>query len=140
MLVVSDLHYALKQFDWVLATVPDYDVVIIAGDLLDIRSRVEPDAQIAVVVEYLARMAEKTTVVACSGNHDLNATNDLDERTAAWLALARTAGVFVDGTRVETADMLMTVCPWWDGPRTRERVGAALAADAALRDERMWIW
>ncbi|HTL87500.1 MAG TPA: metallophosphoesterase [Acidimicrobiia bacterium] len=140
ILVVSDLHYALKQFDWVLRVAPEYDVVVIAGDLLDIRSAVEPDAQIAVVLEYLKRMATTTTVVACSGNHDLNARNDLDERTAAWLEDARIAGVFVDGSRIETADVLITVCPWWDGPRTRDRVDAALGSDAARRDDRMWIW
>ena len=140
MLVVSDLHYTLKQFDWVLHAAPDYDVVVLAGDLLDIRSRVEPDAQIAVVLEYLARMTAHTTVVACSGNHDLNARNDLDERTAAWLIEARAAGVYVDDMHVEWADALLTVCPWWDGPRTRARVDAALATDAALRGERMWIW
>ena len=49
----------------------DYDLVVLAGDLLDISSIVEPDAQIAVVLEYLRRLAALTTVVVCSGNHDL---------------------------------------------------------------------
>ena len=35
ILVVSDLHYTLKQLDWVTAVAPDYDLVVIAGDLLD---------------------------------------------------------------------------------------------------------
>jgi len=80
ILLVSDLHYTLKQLDWLVTAAADHDVVVVAGDLLDIASRVEPDAQIAVVLEYLARMAAKTTVVVCSGNHDLNARNDLGER------------------------------------------------------------
>ena len=82
ILLVSDLHYTLKQLDWVVSVAADYDLVVVAGDLLDIASIVEPDAQIAVVLEYLARIAAKTTVVACSGNHDLNARNELDERAA----------------------------------------------------------
>ena len=53
VLLVSDLHYSLKQLDWVTANAAEYDLVVIAGDLLDIRSNVEPDAQIAVVLEYL---------------------------------------------------------------------------------------
>jgi Icc-related predicted phosphoesterase len=140
MLLVSDLHYTLKQLDWVVATADDYDLVVVAGDLLDIASRVEPDAQIAVVLQYLARIAAKTTVVVCSGNHDLNARNDLGERSAIWLDDARASGVHVDGARVVTDDIVISVCPWWDGPRTREVVDAALTADAAEVDGRFWIW
>src|SRR4029077_1362896 len=98
-LLVSDLHYTLKQLDWVTAVAGDFDLVVVAGDCLDIASNVPPDAQIAVVLEYLSRMAAKTNVVACSGNHDLNTRNDLGERAAQWLDGARGAGVFVDGTR-----------------------------------------
>ena len=37
-LLVSDLHYALKQFDWVHAVADRFDLVVIAGDSLDISS------------------------------------------------------------------------------------------------------
>jgi Icc-related predicted phosphoesterase len=140
LLLVSDLHYSLKQLDWVTAAAADYDLLVVAGDLLDIRSYVEPDAQIVVVLQYLARMAERTTVVACSGNHDLNARNAVGERAAVWLDDARAAGVHVDGARITTDDVMITVCPWWDGRRTREQVDRALAADAAAVDGRYWIW
>src|SRR6185436_6308732 len=96
------------------------------GDHLDITSIVEPDAQIAVVLEYLSRMAAKTAVAACSGNHDLNGRNE--------------HGELVDGTRLETERELVTVCAWWDGPLTREIVGRQLAADAELVGDRRWIW
>src|SRR6266436_1309402 len=72
ILLVSDLHYTLRQLDWVVSVAADYDLVVLAGDHLDVVSPVSPDAQIAVVLEYLARIAAKTTVVACSGNHDLD--------------------------------------------------------------------
>lgn len=140
ILVVSDLHYRLKQLDWVVAVAADYDLVVVAGDLLDIASIVEPDAQIAVVLEYLARIAAKTAVVASSGNHDLNARNEHDERSARWLERAGSSGVFVDGTRFETEHELVTVCPWWDGPRTCEVVDRQLTDDAARVDGRRWIW
>jgi Icc-related predicted phosphoesterase len=140
ILVVSDLHYTLRQLDWVASAAPDYDLLVVAGDLLDIASIVEPDAQIAMVLEYLARFATKTTVVACSGNHDLNARNELDELAAKWLEPARASGVAVDGMRVETDEVMVTVCPWWDGPRTREVVDEQLAEDAALVDGRRWLW
>ena len=140
ILVVSDLHYTLKQLDWVTSVAGEYDLVVVAGDSLDIASIVEPDAQIAVVLEYLSRLAAKTTVVACSGNHDLNAENEHGERAAGWLDAARGSGVFVDGTSLGTESELITVCPWWDGPRTREIVDRQLATDAALVGDRQWIW
>ena len=140
ILLVSDLHYTLKQLDWVTSIAGEYDLVVAAGDLLDISSIVEPDAQIAVVLEYLARMAAKTTVIACSGNHDLNANNEYGERAAKWLDAAAASGVLVDGTRLETEHELVTVCPWWDGPNTRDVVDRQLAEDAALVGDRMWIW
>ena len=56
ILMVSDLHYTLKQFDWVTQVASEYDLVIVAGDHLSIASPVDPDAQIAVVLEYLAWM------------------------------------------------------------------------------------
>src|SRR4051794_32100720 len=100
MLIVSDLHYALKQFDWVAGVADEYDAVVLAGDHLDIRSYVEPEAQIAMVLEYFARIARRTTLVACSGNHDLDSKNDLGERTASWMQRAD-AAVRVDGMSME---------------------------------------
>ena len=73
-------------------------------------SIVAPDAQIAVVLEYLARMSERTQLVVCSGNHDLDDVNALDERAAMWLAQAAALGVAVDGARLDTPDVLVTVC------------------------------
>lgn len=140
ILHVSDLHYTLKQFEWVASVAGDYDLVVVAGDLLDIASVVEPDAQIAAVLEYLAQIATQTTVVACSGNHDLNARNKHDERSAPWLATASRSHVLVDGARLDTPRAMVTVCPWWDGPRTRTEVGRQLAEDAALVGGRLWIW
>ena len=140
ILVVSDLHYTLRQLDWVAAVAGDYEVVVIAGDLLDIASAVDPDAQIAVILEYLARLADKTTVVVCSGNHDLNGVNDLEERAPRWLDAATRSGVSVDFTHLELDGVLLSVCAYWDGPRTREIVGRQLDDDAAIVGDRMWIW
>jgi Icc-related predicted phosphoesterase len=140
ILLVSDLHYTLKQLDWVASVAGGFDLVVVAGDHLDIASLVEPDAQIAVILEYLSRMAAKTTVIASSGNHDLNARNELGERAAVWLGAARVPRVLVDGSRLDTDQVVVTVCPWWDGPRTCEVVGRQLAEDAALVGDRLWIW
>ena len=71
-LVVADLHYSLPQFDWLLAAAPQFDVVIFAGDALDIGSMVDFRAQILVVKKYLTLLSGITRVILCSGNHDLD--------------------------------------------------------------------
>ena len=49
LLVTGDIHYALRQYDWLLEAAPDFDAVVIAGDLLEVASAVAPDAQIVVI-------------------------------------------------------------------------------------------
>jgi predicted phosphodiesterase len=38
ILIASDLHYRLKQFDWLASQANHCDAIIIAGDMLDISS------------------------------------------------------------------------------------------------------
>ena len=59
-LVVADLHYSLPQFDWVLNVAGDFDLVIIAGDHLDLSSLVEGRAQTVVIRKYIELMRGKT--------------------------------------------------------------------------------
>ena len=138
-LLVSDLHYALKQLDWVQHVADKFDVIVIAGDHLDISSAVALEAQIVVVLRYLERLGSKTKLLVCSGNHDLNAKNEAGEKVAAWMSRVRALGVPTDGDSVEIDDTLWTICPWWDGPSTREEVDRQLARDAE-RTKGKWAW
>ncbi len=138
-LLVSDLHYTLKQFDWVLSVAQDFDVVVIAGDHLDISSTVDARVQITVLLTYLKRLHAKTRLVVSSGNHDLDARSEGGEKFAKWIAKVRSLGVPTDGDSLTIGDTLITICPWWDGPQTREQVGVQLARDAQQPKAR-WIW
>ena len=141
ILIVSDLHYTLKQLDWIASVAAEYEVVVIAGDLLDISSAVDPDAQIAVVLEYLARMSDKTTVVACSGNHDLNARNELDERAAVLARWPRPRRASSSTGRASswTASSSRSARTGTARARVRAR-RPQLDEDAALLGERLWLW
>jgi Icc-related predicted phosphoesterase len=143
LLVVSDLHYRLRQFDWIAARArdgaPAIDVVVVAGDLLDIRSAVPLNTQAVAVTAALRSMGRDVVVLTASGNHDLDGRDDSGEKSARWLARAGADGVHVDGTSVVVDDTLFSICPWWDGEHGRKRVGAQLAADAARRPGR-WVW
>jgi Icc-related predicted phosphoesterase len=139
LLLASDLHYTLKQFDWIDRVAGDFDVIVLAGDHLDIVSTVALEAQIVVVLKYLQRVGSRATLLVSSGNHDLNARDAAGEKVARWMARARALGVAVDGDSREVAGTLFTVCPWWDGPEARNLVDAQLAADAD-KPRQQWAW
>ena len=139
LLLVADLHYALKQFDWLVSVAPDHDAVVIAGDLLEVASVVPQGAQIVVVTEYLRRLSAITTVLVCSGNHDLDAELGNGERVAGWLAGLGVAEVVRDGQSALIGDTLLSCFPWWEGAETRAAIAAQMARDAARRTG-PWIW
>src|ERR1700677_3946758 len=101
ILFVADLHYTLKQFDWLTANAASFDAVIIGGDLLDLGSIVDIEVQIVVVEKYLARWREKTRLLVSSGNHDCNVRSEAGESVCQWLHDAKVGQLFVDGDRVE---------------------------------------
>ena len=139
ILLVSDLHYVLPQLDWVVGAAAEFDLVVVAGDLLDISSTVPLHTQTVVVLRYLELLAAAGRVAVGSGNHDLTGPDDHGEQAALWLAEARRAGIPADGDSLLVEDVLVTVCPWWDGPVGRAEVEALLARDAARRPAR-WLW
>ena len=116
-----------------------YDAVIIAGDLLDISGHLDLDSQITVVVKYLRTISAKTRLLVCSGNHDGDEKNAAQEYVARWLQRVRAAGLTVDGTGLDLPGLRLSVCPWWDGPETRETMRTFLRAEKPLAPA-AWLW
>ena len=139
LLFVADLHYSLKQFDWLLAEAPKFDVVSIGGDLLDLWSRLDFGVQITVVEKYLHQLREKTLLLVSSGNHDGDSRNEAGESVAQWLIEAKTEQLVVDNESVLVGEVLITVCPWWDGPLSRGQLEEFLAREST-KPRRRWIW
>lgn len=139
ILVAADLHYALRQFDWLKSVAADYDAIVLAGDLLEISSIVDRRAQMIVIRAYLEDFVARTRVIVCSGNHDLDSRNRHGELVAQWIEDLTEIGVVADWGSVTLGGTLITVCPWWDGDATRDEIGRQLAADAQKPHDR-WIW
>lgn len=139
LLFVADLHYSLKQFDWLLAEAGGFDLVAIGGDLLDLASPLDADIQIAIVEKYLSLLSDKCFLVVSSGNHDGDSRSPADESIAEWLQAARGERLHVDGEGFDVGDLRITVCPWWDGDVSRAEVEAQLEREASLVRGR-WIW
>ena len=139
ILLVSDLHYDLRQFDWVIQQAEDHDLVAIAGDLLDIASPVPIQAQIAAASAFLGELAKRTTVAVCSGNHDLDHRRPDGEKETRWLAEADLPQVHVDGSTFQLGSCRVSVLAWWEGEQTRRRIEDQLTA-TPREDGRDWIW
>jgi Icc-related predicted phosphoesterase len=141
ILVASDLHYRLPHYDWLVraAAAPDIDAVALVGDLADVVNPVPLTVQSVVLQRYLATLAESGLVLVASGNHDLDGPGEHGEQVAHWLRSAADERIHVDGTSVDVGGTRITVCPWWDGPQSKQSVADQLAAAAVDRPER-WVW
>jgi len=139
ILLVADLHYALPQFDWVVGNAEEFDLVVLAGDHLNIASAVPLEAQSVVVMRYATTIQALAPLAMSSGNHDLTGPDAAGEQCALWLDEARTLGIPTDGDSLLVGDTLVTICPWWDGEVGKASVAAQLARDAARRP-RHWVW
>lgn len=113
--------------------------MVIGGDHLDISGHVDGRVQIAVILKYLESLMGRTRLIVCSGNHDLDSRNAAGEKVARWMGKVRKLGIPTDGDTLSVGDTLFTICPWWDGPATRQAVEDQLARDAA-KPKASWIW
>ncbi|MEM8621404.1 MAG: metallophosphoesterase [Actinomycetota bacterium] len=139
-LVSSDLHYGLRQVEWIHERAADFDAVVLSGDHLDVLGHVDPHAQIAMMSALYAQIAASTTLIANSGNHDLTERLDHGEKTAAWLHDVDPS-MTTDGETVRVGADLVTACAWWEGPFTLGALEHQLAADAERRPtDGVWIW
>src|SRR6266436_1839075 len=103
-LFVADLHYSLPQFDWLLQSAASYDLVILAGDALDVSSIVDYRAQTLVVHKYLQRINGVTRLIVCSGNHDLDSRGETGEKIARWIEDIRALKIASDGDSLVVDD------------------------------------
>ena len=139
ILHVSDLHYSLPQFDWVVGAASKFELLTLAGDSLRVGSVVPLVDQSVTILEYLSLLHSMTPIAVCSGNHDLTGPDVEGEQSALWLGEARAGGIPTDGSSQVVGDTLVTICPWWDGPIGRAALVERLAADATRRARR-WVW
>jgi Icc-related predicted phosphoesterase len=139
ILHVSDLHYSLPQFDWMVDSASDFDLLTLAGDHLRVGSVVPLDDQSETILEYFSSLHSVARMAVCSGNHDLTGLDAEGEQSALWLSKAKAVGIPTDGSSELVGTTLVTICPWWDGPEGRAALVARLSADAERRPAQ-WIW
>lgn len=120
VLLTADLHSNPGWFRWLEEEARKYGLICIAGDLLDAFSKVVLGDQAAQVKGFLYRLAGKTSVAVCSGNHDeteiippllLSAE---PRYAASWLEEMRDVpGLITDGrTRLIRNQLIVTTIPF----------------------------
>jgi Icc-related predicted phosphoesterase len=139
LLAVTDLHYRLPFFDWLVQAAAQADAVSVSGDLLDIVTPVPHEVQALVAGTYLTQLGTACPTFVCSGNHDLDGPGAGGEQTAGWLRQLGAPDVHTDGSSVDLGDVRITVVGWWDGPLSQAQAAEQIAA-AALDRPRRWVW
>ena len=70
ILITADLHFRQHWFGWLIEQGTSYDLICIAGDLLDMFFREPRIVQGREVRRWIRELAKVTRVAICSGNHD----------------------------------------------------------------------
>jgi predicted phosphodiesterase len=117
LLLTSDLHFNKRWYQWLEGQAANYDLISIAGDLLDAFSRIPIDQQIPICIERLKRLSASTNIVICSGNHD---PIDLPRpwlaapvQSTDWLADLEIPNLIPDSqTTVIKSDLIVTTLPF----------------------------
>jgi uncharacterized protein len=123
LLHVCDLYMHRRWLEWLALQAPDFDVVAIAGGILDLDAPVHRiDQQMAAFRTWALNFPGK--LVVCSGQHDV----DTGSHRAAWLeALARDQ-VTVDRGVTEVKGWTIEAVPYGLVPVRKHDKGIAVSS------------
>ena len=110
-LLLADIHANRRQMAWLADVAPSYDAVVLAGDLVDLAGHTPLAAQRVMMQKAIRAVASATTVFVVSGNHDV----DAPDGSARWLRALAGPNLFVDGSTVSMAGVVVTLWPWAAG-------------------------
>ena len=67
LLLTADLHFHIDRFRWLIEQGPNYDLVCIVGDLLDMFEVKSTREQAGEVTRLIKELADIVPVAVCSG-------------------------------------------------------------------------
>jgi predicted MPP superfamily phosphohydrolase len=138
LLLTADLHFRVDWFRWLIEQAPNYGLVCIAGDLLDMFDVKSTREQAREVTGLIKELANIVPVAVCSGNHD-NAGGLISHDRASlykWLVeLGAHPKIITDGVTRKLEDLILTTIPYLEGRKinlARSRFNHSQANWAAL--------
>jgi predicted MPP superfamily phosphohydrolase len=114
VLITADLHFRLHWFRWLIKRAPDFDLVCIAGDLLDMfnpETRLEQARQVRTLIRELTDIVP---VAVCSGNHDNAgriASHDRASVYGGFIDLGSHPNI-TDGSTRKLDNLIVTTIPY----------------------------
>lgn len=117
----TDFHFEKSWFEWLIQRAPDFDAVVLSGDLLDMFSTTPMVDQASWILLWAKRYARcGTPLLVCTGNHD---------RAGEPLA---DLGIFPSGETVPEEDLgqLLMSENWTD--LLEDTSGEVIQGDATL--------
>jgi DNA repair exonuclease SbcCD nuclease subunit len=140
ILITADLHYREHWFRWLLSRAADYDLICIAGDLLDMFREEPRMEQARQVTRWIREVSKVTWVAVCSGNHDNAGRQISPDRAPAyeWLVtVGRESKIVTDGSTHVLDDLIITTVPYHC---SKEQKSIWLDRGAVIRRQRGSPW
>jgi predicted MPP superfamily phosphohydrolase len=115
LLITADLHFRLHWFRWLIEQASDFDLVCIAGDLLDMfnpETRLEQARQVRTLIRELADIVP---VALCSGNHANTGRLVSHDRASLYewfIELGTHPNIITDGSTRKLENLIVTTIPY----------------------------
>jgi Calcineurin-like phosphoesterase len=115
LLVTADLHFRLHWFRWLIEQAPYFDLVCIAGDLLDMFKSETRLEQAREITRLIRKLADLVPVAVCSGNHDNAGRLASHDRASVYewfIDLGTHPNIITDGSTRKLENLIVTTIPY----------------------------
>ena len=115
LLLTADLHYRIHWFRWLIEQAPSYDLVCIAGDLLDMFKSETRMEQAREIGRLIRELADIVPVAVCSGNHDNAGRLVSHDRASVYewfIDLGTHPNIITDGSTRKLENLIVTTVPY----------------------------
>jgi hypothetical protein len=104
ILITADLHFREHWFRWLFEQAPDFDLVCIAGDLLDMFAPASKMAQAREVTRWLRQLADAVPVRSAP------ATTTMPDARLSLIWLPSTSGSWPLGWAIRSSPIVTREC------------------------------
>ena len=126
LLLTADLHFHIDRFRWLIEQAPNYDLVCIVGDLLDMFEVKSTREEAGEVTRLIKELADIVPVAVCSGNHDNADRLVSHDRTSAYegfVDLGAHPNIITDGATRKLEDLILTTIPYHCSKEKKKQSG-----------------
>ncbi len=142
LLLVGDLRGHAPWLRWVLREAHRYELVALAGDLLDVYLEAPLARQADRSLRFLRALAERTEVAVCSGNHDATDEAAITPRgpLPGWLARLGDEGCWIlDGAAKVVSGRLAVTSLGYLTDHETKRASLRLGSDLRRSGDLPWL-